>query len=523
MGFLLNKRYTFSMLCAIALLLFSEVRASGTGLNIRLSFDDDLLPRAVHYSITTDFESTVKVRLQPYQDTVPVADNMVNIVFNGKHPRYALFDFGGLGNKWQIRTIQPLLDKLYLLPEQGHISIAIFRDTVLFTGDGAAAFEAQYKLYELEYKASERLIGYHRSLNSLSSKGFAHQDSYEYENMLKEYLAFRMKLFRAQSALLDNYYGYIPNAISSLIEQDFWSRHHKRVLTYLFFNMRKVYASNDRALSQKLLTFYYENYVFNQPSFPCKEPSFFQSSFHYQQSLYDWVMPLLASGFQATPTFEQLYGFIIHKYDGKMRDHVLGHLISQTPKEQIPEWGFSDMMQHINNNEVKHFLKRQMDEKLVGQRPVDFVLSDTSGNRVALKDFEGKVVVLDFWYTGCLGCATLAKQMKPIVDHYRNDASVLFVSISIDRDFELWKKSVSSHIYTHDGGIDLYTEGLGSKHRLISFFDITSYPKLVILDKNGKILSADPPRPSLQSPVNTLKIKEIIDKAGAINILNDQQ
>src|SRR5690606_27115828 len=101
---------------------------------------------------------------------------------------------------------------------------------------------------------------------------------------------------------------------------------------------------------------------------------------------------------------------------------------------------------------------------------------DVEGKEVKLTDFKHKVMLVDFWYTGCPGCAGNKKAMEPVVRMFRNNPDVEFISISIDEDKAKWTKSVRAGTYSGEHDINLYTKGLGSEHPFIEKYNINSYP-----------------------------------------------
>lgn len=108
---------------------------------------------------------------------------------------------------------------------------------------------------------------------------------------------------------------------------------------------------------------------------------------------------------------------------------------------------------------------------------------------------KGKVVILDFWFTGCGGCAYLNKQMTPVYEYYKNNPEIVFVTIAIDKDMEMWKKiGLGSGLYTHEGSVNLYTNGLGREHPIIDYYGITGFPTMIIIDKEGRVITRNPPR-----------------------------
>ncbi len=140
-------------------------------------------------------------------------------------------------------------------------------------------------------------------------------------------------------------------------------------------------------------------------------------------------------------------------------------------------------------------LRKLMNSTRNGNAAYNFSLPNEQGRTVKLDDLKGKKVVLDFWYTGCVGCAELSKVMKPIMEELKGDPSIAFVSINIDKRKTDWLNSLKGGLYTNHGCIDLYTNGLAKEHPIIKHYKIESYPRLIIIGKDGKIISANPNRP----------------------------
>ena len=138
-----------------------------------------------------------------------------------------------------------------------------------------------------------------------------------------------------------------------------------------------------------------------------------------------------------------------------------------------------------------------------------FEMEDDKNNIIKLANFKNEIIILDFWYTGCTNCVKLNKSMAPIVEAYRNNPKVKFISVSIDDDKNQWLKSIKSGLYTHSESINLYAGGKkassASEHPLIRAYNIKSYPTLFII-KDGKMYSSLPPR-------DPQKFKALIEEA----------
>lgn len=120
----------------------------------------------------------------------------------------------------------------------------------------------------------------------------------------------------------------------------------------------------------------------------------------------------------------------------------------------------------------------------------NFELPDTTGKNHHLKDFRGKVLILDFWFNGCAGCAQMARALDSL-EGYFNEDDVQFISINVDSK-KIWLQGIEK--YTSKNSLNLYTAEQKTEHPLIKYLNFSTYPKLVVIDRNGNLMP-NPPDP----------------------------
>ncbi len=145
-------------------------------------------------------------------------------------------------------------------------------------------------------------------------------------------------------------------------------------------------------------------------------------------------------------------------------------------------------------------MKRKLEEKyksaletVAGKESVDFNYENFSGGQTFLKDLSGKLIYIDVWATWCGPCLKEMPSLKKLIKDYKGK-NIEFVSISIDhkKDYEKWRKMV---LEKNVGGIQLYdAEGLSSS--FMKAFNVGLIPRFMMLDYEGKIITAHAPRPS---------------------------
>jgi thiol-disulfide isomerase/thioredoxin len=124
-----------------------------------------------------------------------------------------------------------------------------------------------------------------------------------------------------------------------------------------------------------------------------------------------------------------------------------------------------------------------------GQSAFNLALQDKDGKIVQLSDFKGKVVFIDFYFTGCTFCRLFYKYVLADVElKYAKRPDIVFVSVSIDRHKEMWLQTLQDGQYTSRNSVNLYTNGESDNHPLIKHYNILSYPSLMLVDREGRIL-----------------------------------
>ena len=137
-----------------------------------------------------------------------------------------------------------------------------------------------------------------------------------------------------------------------------------------------------------------------------------------------------------------------------------------------------------------------------GKEAPGFTCADINGSNFSLKDFKGKYVYLDFWATWCGPCRQENPSYLKLQSDYKGK-DIVFISISIDEEKESWEKFVKE---SPSDGLSLITTG-GIESNVAKAYQINGIPTFVLIDRAGKIINSQAPRPSdkeLRKTLNTL-------------------
>ena len=227
-------------------------------------------------------------------------------------------------------------------------------------------------------------------------------------------------------------------------------------------------------------------------------PNLYAFSQEYSEYLFDFIllrMALQRGGGQYLdfPSGVGVYRFLKAQFSGLLRDKILTKCVYRYDAIISNNELFKKAVIDIRDPTLKHLVSDKLKATSSGSKMIDFRLTDIHGNMVSLNDLKGKVILLDFWYTGCGACASLSKRLKPLLDSLSIEEDFQLVSISIDRDKEMWFESLNSGKYSHDSALNLFTNGEGSDLLLLKHLDILTYPRLIMLGENKQIVAANIP------------------------------
>lgn len=126
-----------------------------------------------------------------------------------------------------------------------------------------------------------------------------------------------------------------------------------------------------------------------------------------------------------------------------------------------------------------------------GSPAFEFSYTDDAGKNRTLSDFKGKYVYVDIWATWCGPCQEEIPYLQKIEEDFKGK-NVEFVSISVDteKDKTKWLSMIKDKKL---GGIQLFSSG---GQDILDYYKISGIPRFVLIDKAGKIINADAPRPS---------------------------
>ena len=126
----------------------------------------------------------------------------------------------------------------------------------------------------------------------------------------------------------------------------------------------------------------------------------------------------------------------------------------------------------------------------------DFTFEDIKGNNVSLSDMRGQLVFIDVWATWCKPCINELPYLKTLQKDYQN-TNIQFVGISIDsqEDKAMWKEMVAEKQLL---GIQLIMDKAWQSSFKFDYA-ISSIPRFILIDEEGKLIDVDTPRPSEES------------------------
>jgi thiol-disulfide isomerase/thioredoxin len=188
----------------------------------------------------------------------------------------------------------------------------------------------------------------------------------------------------------------------------------------------------------------------------------------------------------------QLAGALEHMPGGEVAAadayRKFGPLLAKSSNEQIQKMGesFAGTMRRLS---------------LPGH-PMEISGTLLNGQRFDPKTLAGKVVLVEFWATWCGPCVDEIPNVREQYDKYHKDGFEV-VGISLDQERETLERFVAEQNLPWPILFE-EPEGDGWQHPLATFYGISGIPTVVLIGRDGKVITLDARGASLKAQLDAL-------------------
>ncbi len=130
----------------------------------------------------------------------------------------------------------------------------------------------------------------------------------------------------------------------------------------------------------------------------------------------------------------------------------------------------------------------------------DNEFTDIDGKLHHFSDYKGKLLYVDFWATWCGPCKAEIPHLAKLVEHYKDNLKIQFISVSVDANAEAWKKMIT----TDRPAWPQFIANKEQNEKISKDWGIAAIPRFIMINPDGTINSADALRPSDESLIPLL-------------------
>lgn len=175
---------------------------------------------------------------------------------------------------------------------------------------------------------------------------------------------------------------------------------------------------------------------------------------------------------------------------------------SESFTEKFLEWAGAD--KGLAQQYIDQYLEKKKSTEGIkaGAMAPDVELTTPEGKTVKLSSLvQGKFTYIDVWATWCGPCCKEIPFVEKLVEKFKGNDKVQFLSISIDQNKDAWlKKLAKDNPQWQQFIIQGEVEAAFSKA-----WGISGIPRFIMINPDGTIFSADATRPSDAETVNTIE------------------
>jgi len=371
----------------------------------------------------------------------------------------------------------------YFIEEGDQLDIELYKDTLVFKGKDSLKFNIQTHLFSLN--------------RGLSSKVLKQDKSYfeQFDKLLQSNM-------KAQLTFLNTKQRYISPQLYTFLYNQIIGIRCYRLLSSVVVTRKIDKTSGEDGVDYFLKI---------EKNLPVVNNNLVHRASYYTDFLF--IKERLKFELENTHRLNnktgavELLDIIARKYTGYIKDRLLITGVVSLSKQYLDADSYFLKIENIIPKSSPYYgISQSIKNAFSTQsKAFAFALPDSSDRIVKLQDFKGKTLVVDYWFTGCRACINLQKSLAPVYKHFKDRKDVVFISICTDQSKKGWKNSITGGQYTHPESINLTTGGF--RHEMIIKYNITSFPKLMLIDGSGNLVSRN-----LIHPANIDEVRSLIQK-----------
>jgi thiol-disulfide isomerase/thioredoxin len=434
------------------------IRNAGVSDTIRLSYWDDLL-------------TTGSVILQDSHKTNhigPEADLVIPVTSPGVY------------TYCRVEVSKKRVTSTWPVQAGDAITIDLSTQTPRFTGKGAARYQYYRWLDSMYNDWSHRVDSVSEALPAGMRREYAYPRS-----QLNGVVNWQRKISKARDEL-ERIRHELSEQDYAMLQAELIGKAEERMLFAMIFYSSNFPASFPEKDKDSLTALVKASY-FRQRS------QYMIDSTKYPIASIQYCSWLLGEAREAQELYRQSsLSWITGTYKGELKNRLAVALLFQKTKN-MDDADYAAFTAAISNPYYHNMASAFLSRIKKGAPAFPFALRNTEGKAVRLEDFRGKLLVMDFWFTGCSGCVAVAPALEQIAASFTADDPIRFVSVSLDTDRQKWLASIRSGKYATKGFAHAYTNGLGYDYPMISYYSLHAMPSLVIIDASGRFISMNEP------------------------------
>jgi hypothetical protein len=384
------------------------------------------------------------------------------------------------------------LDRFLVYPgDSVRIRLDLSRGSAIFAGPSADRFRCQYELAQAweSWRFAQDPVMFTPQPDMFKAEGVdtvllasAIQNQSSIRRMMRfinpgeptaEYIKEKFEADRKTHPgwkVIESYKGILEPEFLETMESDLEGR-----ILFELTNLVKT-AYRDIPAFRNL----FENHLLTLPE-NLENPEIISQSIFYLDYLY--TKNAVVSAIE-----RKSFRTLLEQYNGEVHDLIYGrYLINNYRGFSNVNRQFDLAMASITTPWILEGIRQLALSQKIGSPISDIPLTDSKGQEVSLTNLKGKILLMDFWFTGCQACVLFYRDyLTPIEHHFSGDERLMIVSISADKDRDKWAKSISSGKYTSEHALNLLTEGMD--HPFLNMYQIHYYPTQMLVDSDGNVV-----------------------------------